>query len=307
MATAWFIGSVVADIIIHLDHLPQREEDLSVISQSMQLGGCAFNASDCFRHLQAPHQLLCPVGTGIYGEFVHSELRKRQIEMPLQSSEANGCCYCFVEKDGERTFLSHHGAEYRLQQSELEKFPIKQEDYLYISGLEIEEESGLEVIRFLQQKQPKHLFFAPGPRLKHISQAKWQMLFALHPILHLNEAEALALTEAKSYQEASQILYAHTQAAIIITMASQGSCFYDGSTLTYQPAYPVSEVVDTIGAGDNHAGMCLYGLIAGWTPKEILTKANHYAAAIIQCSGGQMTAEKFNTFAREENLAHDSY
>ena len=115
------IGSAVVDVVIHLPHLPEKSEDVHVTSQKMSLGGCAYNASDTIRHFKVPYIPFFPVGTGAYGDFVRNALAERGIVSPVPKPETeNGCCYCFVEDDGERTFACYHGAEYRFQNAETE-------------------------------------------------------------------------------------------------------------------------------------------------------------------------------------------
>ena len=300
MRKIWVIGSIVADVIIHIDHLPTKEEDLSIQSQTLQLGGCAFNASDCLKHLQAPYHLLCPVGRGIYGDFVATELEKRNIPILIRQNEDNGCCYCFVEKDGERTFLAHHGTEYLFSQEMLAKFPITKDDAVYISGLEIEETTGWNIINFLKERKPALLFFAPGPRIACITKDKWEALLNLQPVLHLNENEALKISGQPSYQQAGQWLHAKTKAPVIITLGQKGAYCYQDNEEIFIQASPVKQLIDTIGAGDNHAGMCLYGLFEKWPMKKILTRANQYAAAVVECAGGQLTEARFQELIKKE-------
>lgn len=100
------IGSTCVDVILRLDHLPKTQEDIHPDGQSFALGGCAFNTAEILRQAGADVILVCPVGGGVYGDFVKKGLLKRGyrdfVEMP---DEENGCCYCLVEKGGERTFF----------------------------------------------------------------------------------------------------------------------------------------------------------------------------------------------------------
>ena len=70
MKPALIIGSTCVDVIISLDHLPKTEENLHPHSQTMALGGCAYNVAAVMRLLHAPHTFISPVGTGAYGDFV---------------------------------------------------------------------------------------------------------------------------------------------------------------------------------------------------------------------------------------------
>lgn len=62
MKPALIIGSTCVDVIINIHHLPKTEEDIHPTSQSMAIGGCAFNAAYMVRLLNAPHTFITPVG-----------------------------------------------------------------------------------------------------------------------------------------------------------------------------------------------------------------------------------------------------
>ena len=160
------IGSAVVDVVIHLPHLPEKSEDVHVTSQKMSLGGCAYNASDTIRHFKVPYIPFFPVGTGAYGDFVRNALAERGIVSPVPKPETeNGCCYCFVEDDGERTFACYHGAEYRFQKEWFDALDASEIDSVYICGLEIEEETGTNILSYLEVHPEFTVFFAPGPRI----------------------------------------------------------------------------------------------------------------------------------------------
>lgn len=191
------IGSTVVDVIIQLeDRLPKTQEDVHVRSQQMSLGGCAFNTSDMIRHFQVPYILFSPIGSGAYGDFVRTQLKDRGVASPIPSPEmANGCCYCFVESGGERTFVSYHGAEYLFEREWFDLLDVSEIDSVYICGLEIEETTGSNIVSWLEEHPKLQVYFAPGPRINRIKPELLARLFALHPILHLNEEEALSYAQ----------------------------------------------------------------------------------------------------------------
>lgn len=57
MKQALIIGSTVADVTVRLPHLPVTGEDVIVESQSMSLGGCAYNVSEILRQSGVPYTL----------------------------------------------------------------------------------------------------------------------------------------------------------------------------------------------------------------------------------------------------------
>ena len=107
------IGVTCVDVVINVDRLPKTAEDVVVYGQRMTLGGCAFNAFAVMHALGEPAILFSPIGQGAYGDFVREHLAAEGISSPIDDAPGeNGCCYCFVEPGGERTFLAYHGAEY---------------------------------------------------------------------------------------------------------------------------------------------------------------------------------------------------
>lgn len=118
--------------------------------------------------------LFFPVGTGAYGDFVRNALAERGIVSPVPKPETeNGCCYCFVEDDGERTFACYHGAEYRFQKEWFDALDASEIDSVYICGLEIEEETGTNILSYLEEHPEFTVFFAPGPRITLLDPSGW--------------------------------------------------------------------------------------------------------------------------------------
>lgn len=295
------IGSTVADVILNVDVLPKTAQDVHILSQRISLGGCAYNVSDVIRHLGVEYTLFSPVGSGVYGDFVRSELQKKGIAPFLLPQEENGCCYCMVEPGGERTFLSYHGAEYRFCREWFDRIDPNAYDAVYICGLEIEEPTGDVIIEFLEQMFApeadcgKVLYFAPGPRILKISEERMHRLFALHPVMHLNKEEVCSYTGKDNLNEAAEALERKTGNAVVVTCGAQGAFLRSKQQETIVPAVP-AEVKDTIGAGDSHAGAVIALKCRGYSWETALMGANRIAAAVTEVSGALLSEEKWNQF-----------
>lgn len=289
------IGSTCVDIIINIDHLPKTEEDIHPTNQSMALGGCAYNVASMIQLFQVPLTLISPVGTGFYGEYVEKELEKKGFPVNVHvTDQDNGCCYCLVEASGERTFMSYHGAEYTFRKSWMLPFESEQFDMSYVCGLEIEEPTGLELIEYLESHPERELFYAPGPRGIRISKEKTDRIYALHPILHINQLEAKELSGANTTEGAAQILSSQTGNSVIITLGEQGTyCLEKNGDRYLLPGVP-AVIVDTIGAGDSHIGAVMASLSMGCSMKEAIQNANRAASAVVGVKGASLTAEEFN-------------
>ena len=285
------IGSACADVIIRVDHLPAREENLHPSGQRFRLGGCACNAADVLGRGGADTVFVTPVGLqGVYGPWVLSELEKMPWAKPVLLPDAqNGCCYCLVEPDGERTFLSIHGAEYGFSPEWMAPYRERVFDYAYVCGLEVEEETGEALVKWLEGAKIRTLLYAPGPRGLRVPAKRTEKLLRLHPMLHLNRREALQMAGAGTLQEAMENLLRATGSAVIVTDGPNGAFVLEpGQTPCHVPGVPAERVVDTIGAGDAHAGAILLGLSRGWKLPDAAAFANRVAARVVAQEGATL-------------------
>ncbi|MBQ9010935.1 MAG: carbohydrate kinase family protein [Clostridia bacterium] len=282
------LGSSCVDVIIRVNHLPKREENLHPDSQQFRLGGCACNVAHILGHGGAALTFVTPIGMkGVFGPWVLGALKDLSWASPVILEEAeNGCCYCLVEPDGERTFMSIHGAEYTFSAEWMRPFENRSFDYAYVCGLEVEEKTGGDLVTWLEHAPLRNLFYAPGPRGIHIPAERTNRLLALHPILHLNRNEALQMSGADSPEAAMTVLHGRTGRPVILTLGAEGALILDtDGTIRPVPGVPHVRVMDTIGAGDAHAGAILLGLSRGWPLTRSVELANRVSALVVAQEG----------------------
>ena len=316
MSKILVIGSAVADVIIRLeDHLPVKGEDVHVLSQEMRLGGCALNVYDMIRHFGEDAVPFLPIGSGPYADFVAKSFQERGIVSAVpRPGEANGCCYCFIEADGERTFIVYHGAEYRFRKEWFDALDTSEIDMCYICGLEIEETTGPVIVDFLEQNPHIRIFFAPGPRILKIDRDLMRRIFALHPILHLNQEEtrscamllsgqtdgvpSASAADLSSFASLAASIYHVTRQTVITTLGKNGCMYYTGGDDPASPKWdhipgcPATQV-DANGAGDAHAGAVIAQLHAGVPLPEALQKANLAGAMVVSSAGTLLSDKQF--------------
>ena len=285
------IGSTCVDVILRLDHLPTTGEDMHPV-QRFAMGGCAFNVAQVPKAYDVDLRFVTPIGDhGVFSDFVRAHLDNAGFRGPITVPE-NGCCYCLVERSGERTFLSVHGIEYSFHAEYMDAFAGERFDYTYICGLEVEETTGGELVAWLEAHPDiaGTVVYAPGPRGIEVDTDRTERILGMHPILHLNEQEAQALAGMSDSEEpvlaAAQALHVKTQNMVIVTCGADGVLWIsaDGSVHS-APSVP-STVVDTIGAGDSHCGAVLTGLTLGWTEEDTMRFANQIASEVVAQEGG---------------------
>ncbi len=293
---ALIIGSTAVDVIIEIDSLPKTGDDVNTKSQVLNVGGCAYNVASMLSYLSKDFDLISPVGSGFYGDFINQTLVQKGFSVPLDRvREENGCCYCFVERGGERSFVCHRGAEYVFRDEFFKGINPAEYEIIYFCGLDLSGDSDDSIIRFLENatknctlNHPK-LFFAPGPQIANIPRGILEQIFALDPMLHLSKSEYEVLScEFGSAEDITHL----TGAPLIITHGSEGAFLITpascGINKVHVPSQPVEKIVDTIGAGDAHAGSVISCLLDGKTLSESIKFANTMAAKVIEIKGSTL-------------------
>jgi len=285
------IGSTVVDVLLNIPSLPQQGNDINITSSEYRIGGCAYNVFKTLRLFNSPAVLCSPVGTGIYGRMVRERLEEEGLLPIADPGMENGCCYCLIEPNGERTFLSHHGAEYIFSKSWMAKLDLSLAGSVYISGIDAEEPTGNEIADFIEDHPELELFFAPGPRIMHIPPARMQRLLSRRdscgrgPLLHLNENEALSFSGRNKVEEAAKFLAEKTLNNVVITLGQRGCyCLDIGCAGDFVPGFPAN-AIDTTGAGDVHCGALIACLKEGLNLIDACRRANRAGAAAVEIRG----------------------
>jgi sugar/nucleoside kinase (ribokinase family) len=289
------IGSTVVDILITVPRLPRRGEDINITSSLCRIGGCAYNVYKTLRLFQSPAMLCSPVGSGIWGRMVRDWLSAEGIDPFVNLEAENGCCYCLIEGDGERSFLSHHGAEYLFSRTWMEGLDYSRTDSVFICGIEVEDPTGGEIVDFVYEHPDLDLYFAPGPRIAHIPPGRMERLLSRRttgsrgPVLHLNGSEARGFSGRDTVEAAADFLFQRTGNDLVITLGAEG-CYYrerDKPEGRLVPGLP-AEVIDTVGAGDAHCGAVIACLKQGMTLQEACERANAAGAAAVAVRGATL-------------------
>jgi len=286
------IGSTVVDVFLNLPSLPRRGEDINVQASEYRIGGCAYNVYKTLELFKSPATLCSPVGYGLFGRMVREQLHKDGLRPFISLEKENGCCYCLIEPDGERTFLSHHGAEYLFSRSWMKNIDFSQFDTLFLCGIDIEESTGAEMIEFAGEHPELSVYFAPGPRIQHIPAEKTERLFSLRdkdgrgPVLHLNETEVLCVSKKASVEEGADFIAGETGNSVVVTLGDKG-CYClpkAGEKGTHIPGFP-AQVVDTVGSGDAHCGALIACLKNGMSLENACMMANKIGASVVAIRG----------------------
>lgn len=287
------IGSTVIDVLLNVPRLPRRGEDVNITASACRIGGCAYNVYRTLRLFESPALLCSPVGGGVYGRMVEEALAAEGVSPFVKLEAENGCCYCLVEADGERSFLSLHGAEYLFSRAWMEGLDYSRTDSVFICGIEVEDPTGDEIIDFVYERPQLALYFAPGPRIGRIGKDRMARLLARRsscgegPILHLNGAEAREFSGGDTIEGAADFLFRRTENRLVITLGAGGCYYRDKNGGGFVPGFP-ARPLDTVGAGDAHCGTIIACLKQGMDLRAACERANAVGAAVVEVPGANL-------------------
>ena len=285
------IGAVVIDKVVHVDSLPKTGEDVYGSLEKIMVGGCAFNVQQIMEHLGISNILFAPVGKGSYSQIIRNEFKNLEISVMLEdNSNDNGWNISFVEKNGERTFLTIPGIETEWKKEWFYSINLREFDFIYLSGYELEWLSGEVLVeKILKQKSTEtKVVFDPGPRVSFIDKTVLESLLKAGTIVHCNESEITALYPGEQLENAARKLQDVTGETVVVTLGGKGCFYLENDRRSGNVAAEQVTVVDTIGAGDAHTGAFISGLARGFSIKDACKLANEISAEVVQKSGGRL-------------------
>ncbi|KQW19328.1 carbohydrate kinase [Afipia sp. Root123D2] len=205
---------------------------------------------------------------------------------------ATGCSYILVTPDGERTMNTYLGAAQDLSPNDIDPAQIAASSFVYLEGYLWDPKDAKDA--FLKASKIAHdngrtvaLTLSDafcvgryrGEFLDLIRSKTVDLVFA-------NEAELQSLYETDDFDKALVQLRNDAKLAVV-TRSEKGCVVASGDSTIAVPAFPVTKVVDTTGAGDLFAAGFLFGLVRGVNHEQAGRLGVLAAAEIIQHLGAR--------------------
>ncbi len=283
------VDSVVVDVVLNVEALPERGSD-TLVGHSDSFAGGGFNVMAAASRLGLASVYGGVVGLGPFASIAQAAMRHEDIVIatPPVDGIDTGFVVAIVEGDGERTFLTSVGAEATLSMRQLDELDVTEEDLVYFSGYALLHDSNSGALLAFLKRLPRAtaFLFDPGPMVDEIPVAFLEAIFERVDWFSCNEREAHLLTDTTDASEAARLLRArmHRGGAIVRTGA-QGCVVSQSERQSDVVAGFAVESVDTNGAGDCHVGAFAALLAEGRSPGDAARWANAAAAMSIAKRG----------------------
>lgn len=201
---------------------------------------------------------------------------------PLVGGPATARSIIFVTPDGKRSMNTYLGASVEFSPSDVDRATVEASEMLYLEGYLFDKEAAKAA--FVHAAEIAH---AAGRKVsltlsdsfcvdRHRDSFR-QLIRTQVDLLFANEEELLSLYETRDFDAAVEQLRVETGIAAV-TRSEKGSVVIGDGDPIVVAAEPVSQVVDTTGAGDQYAAGVLFGL-ARDLPLATCARLGHIAAA----------------------------
>ena len=271
--TVWNLGSINADFIYQVPHLPGPGETLSSTDRQVFLGGKGTNMSVAAARAGAHVSHIGAVGPD--GRWAVDRLMEYGVDTRhIAQVETETCqAMIFVDPDGENMIVLHPGANMKIPPEILEQALTRAETG---NWLVMQNETILQPeAAALASKMGLKVAYAAAP----FDAEKVQAVLDHLDLLFLNAVEAQQLEEATGTSPAKLPVE-----NVIVTQGGDGATWFGPDGPVHVAALQV-EPVDTTGAGDTFTGYVLAGLDRGMPMAQAMGLASTAAALMVMRHG----------------------
>lgn len=206
-----------------------------------------------------------------------------------------GRCIIVVTPDAERTMNTYLGASSMLNEDDLDEGMIAAGKVLYMEGYLFDRTEAKQAFRRAAEVAHDHgrqvsLTLSDSFCVdRHRSDFR-ALVADQVDVLFGNRGELVSLYETETFDQAVELVRQECQLAVVTTGAD-GCLIIGGDEIVSVPAQPVTEVLDTTGAGDLFAAGFLYGFTRGMALAECGRLGSLAAAEVISHVGPRPLVE----------------
>lgn len=257
-------------------------------------GGSVANTMAAMASLGGKCAYIGKVRNDQFGEIFEHDMRSVGVDFTTASAKSGattGRCMVLVTPDGQRTMHTYLGICSEVTEADIDETIIAASRMLYIEGYLWDLPHAIEAIRkalaIAKQHDVKVAFSLSDLFCVERHRLEFMDLIENHlDIVFANEAELRALCMTSNYEDSVAKIQGKCATACL-TRSEKGSLIVTRDNVETIKAVPISQVLDSTGAGDLYAAGFLYGLAQGWTFKASGELASACAAEIIQQMGAR--------------------
>ena len=265
MACILLTGIATLDIINHVEHYPAEDEELRATEQALRRGGNAANSSEVLVQLGHHSSLAATLADDAAGDFIRADLQRKSIgsEALVTVAGATPTSYISLSRaTGSRTIVHYrHLAE--LQFVQFDALALDRYDWFHFEARNcVEQQRMMQKARHTGRPVSLELE-KPRDRLDLLVELADVVMVSRH------YANAMGYTDPQAFL----VDFApRTRASFIsLTWGEQGAWGWQNGDIIQVSAFPVEQLVDTLGAGDTFNAALIDALVNNMAFNEALS------------------------------------
>jgi len=269
------LGVSTLDLLMVVDELPGSELVQRAHDSLLQGGGPIATALVALSRLGCSTAMIDKLGDDWRGKLIREEFERERVAtdyLILAAGQTTSIASVLVRKlDGARTIIYAPGDAGEVVPSDIAEDLISSAKILHLNGRH--PDACLSSARIAK----KHGVLVSFDGGAHRFTDQLRPLIGLTDLCIVARQFAFAFSGSADIQTSAAKLLQSGPSIVVITAGTEGSWIFDqGGDCFHQPAYQLSESVDTTGAGDAYHGAFLYGLIQDYS----LRKCGQFASAV---------------------------
>ncbi len=274
------VGELNIDLILNkIEKFPEIGKEIIAREMKQTLGSSSAIFANNLSVLGAKVAFMGKVGHDSYAAQISTTLKQAGVDIDnLQKSASHltGLTVAF-NYGNDRAMVTYPGAMDDLKIGDISDDVIRSASHLHVSSVFLQPGLKPDIVDLFQKAKQFRLTTSLDPQWD--PNEKWDIgLKALLPYVDIflpNEVEILALTKARSVEEAISKIKPFCN-TVVIKRGTKGAVMWDKSKVIGHPAYLNQNVVDAIGAGDSFDA----GFISQFIKHKPLDECLDYAALI---------------------------
>jgi sugar/nucleoside kinase (ribokinase family) len=281
-------GEINPDLVLSGDVVPEfGQVEKLVDSATLTVGSSSAIFACAAARLGLKVAIVGLCGDDFFGHFMLEELRKRGVDISgvIITKDRGTGLSVILNRGADRAILTYPGVMSALNAEQVTDELLSTAKHLHVASYFLQ--TALQPGLLGLFRRAHALGLTTSLDTNWDPSGKWlgvHELLGLTDVFLPNENEALALT-GSSFLEAALWELGRECSTVVIKRGEYDAMAIQGEVMAHSPVLP-TEVIDTVGAGDNFDAGFLFGWLNGWSLEKCLRLANACGSLSTQAVGG---------------------
>jgi len=284
------VGDLNVDLILNqINKMPQFGEEQRADEMDLTMGGSTAIFACNIAKLGSKVEFMSKIGKDSFGRFLLKEMKTYNVGVDsiISDSAYRTGATIILNVQNDRLMVTYPGAMEYLSADEITDEILESARHIHTSSIFFQPQLKKGLADLF--KRAKNLGLTSSMDTQWDPEEKWDLdLENLLPNLDFflpNEEEFIRLTGKTDLEHALQSVQ-HYNTCFVIKRGKKGALMLHNMKKTSVSSLHISNIVDTIGAGDNFNAGFIHAYLNGKNPESCLAEGNRTAAVSTLAPGG---------------------